>query len=145
MKKDWKRTFAIIWSGQFFSILSSAVVGYAVVFWLSLETGSAEILATAAIASLLPQSLLGFFVGVYIDRWDRKRTMILADCFIALCTLLLAISFWTDHIVLWEIYLLLVCRSVGSAFHMPAMQASVPRSEERRVGKECRSRWSPYH
>ena len=21
----------------------------------------------------------------------------------------------------------------------------VPRSEERRVGKECRSRWSPYH
>lgn len=67
MKKDWKRTFAIIWSGQFFSILSSAVVGYAVVFWLSLETGSAEILATAAIASLLPQSLLGFFVGVYID------------------------------------------------------------------------------
>ena len=64
MKNDWKRTFAIIWSGQFFSILSSAVVGYAVVFWLSLETGSAEILATAAIASLLPQSLLGFFVGV---------------------------------------------------------------------------------
>ena len=126
MKNDWKSTFAIIWSGQFFSILSSAVVGYAVVFWLSLETGSAEILATAAIASLLPQSRLGFFVGVYIDRWDRKRTMILADCFIALCTLLLAISFWTDHIVLWEIYLLLVCRSVGSAFHMPAMQASVP-------------------
>ena len=22
---------------------------------------------------------------------------------------------------------------------------SMPRSEERRVGKECRSRWSPYH
>jgi len=21
----------------------------------------------------------------------------------------------------------------------------IPRSEERRVGKECRSRWSPYH
>lgn len=126
MNRDWKHTFAIIWSGQFLSILSSSVVGYAVVFWLSLETGSAEILATAAIAGLLPQSLLGFFVGVYIDRWDRKRTMILADSFIAACTLLLAISFWTEHIVLWEVYLLLVCRSVGSAFHMPAMQASVP-------------------
>ena len=24
-------------------------------------------------------------------------------------------------------------------------QPNVPRSEERRVGKECRSRWSPYH
>lgn len=126
MNKDWKRTFAIIWSGQFFSILSSSVVGYAVVFWLSLETGSAEILATAAIAGLLPQSLLGFVVGVYVDRWDRKRTMILADSFIAVCTLLLAVSFWTEHIVLWQVYLLLICRSVGSAFHSPAMQASVP-------------------
>src|SRR3712207_9115945 len=26
----------------------------------------------------------------------------------------------------------------------PALQP-IPRSEERRVGKECRSRWSPYH
>ena len=26
-----------------------------------------------------------------------------------------------------------------------AMQYSLMRSEERRVGKECRSRWSPYH
>ena len=25
------------------------------------------------------------------------------------------------------------------------MQTKPPRSEERRVGKECRSRWSPYH
>src|SRR3712207_8701203 len=27
----------------------------------------------------------------------------------------------------------------------PPYALSVPRSEERRVGKECRSRWSPYH
>src|SRR2546427_4647402 len=27
----------------------------------------------------------------------------------------------------------------------PVAQDCIPRSEERRVGKECRSRWSPYH
>ena len=27
----------------------------------------------------------------------------------------------------------------------PLLQPDNPRSEERRVGKECRSRWSPYH
>src|SRR3712207_9352069 len=27
----------------------------------------------------------------------------------------------------------------------PAQASRTPRSEERRVGKECRSRWSPYH
>lgn len=124
--KSWKHTFAVIWSGQLASILSSSVVGYAVIFWMSIETGSAEVLAVAAIAGMLPQSLLGLVVGVYIDRWDRKRTMILADTFIALCTLLLAVLFYLGAAELWHVYALLACRSAGSAFHMPAMQASVP-------------------
>ena len=85
--ESWKKTFAVIWSGQLASILSSEVVAYSIIFWMSLETGSAEVLALAAIAGMLPQSLLGPLVGVYVDRWDRKRTMILADSFIALCTL----------------------------------------------------------
>lgn len=124
--ENWKKVFAVIWSGQLASILSSAVVGYAVIFWMSLETGSAEVLAIAAIAGMLPQSLLGPLVGVYVDRWDRKRTMIFADTFIALCTLCLAVLFWLDIARMWHIYVLLACRSAGSAFHMPAMQASIP-------------------
>ena len=79
--ENWKKTFGIIWSGQLASILSSSVVGYAIIFWMSIETGSAEVLALAASAGMLPQSLLGPVVGVYVDRWDRKRTMILADSF----------------------------------------------------------------
>ena len=95
--ENWKKTFGIIWSGQLASILSSSVVGYAIIFWKSIETGSAEVLALAAIAGMLPQSLLGPVVGVYVDRWDRKRTMILADSFIAFCTLILAVLFWLDR------------------------------------------------
>lgn len=124
--KTWKQTFLVIWSGQAVSILSSSIVAYAIVFWMSLETRSAEVLALSAIAGMLPQALLGLLVGVYVDRWDRKRTMILADTFIALCTLGLAILFWTGVAELWHVYLLLACRSAGSAFHVPAMQASVP-------------------
>lgn len=124
--KSWKQTFAIIWSGQLVSILSSSIVAYAIIFWMSLETRSAEVLALSAISGMLPQAVLGLFVGVYVDRWDRKRTMILADTFIALCTLGLAVLFWLGVAELWHVYLLLACRSVGSAFHVPAMQASVP-------------------
>lgn len=124
--ESWKKTFAIIWSGQLASILSSSVVAYAIIFWMSIETGSAEVLALAAIAGMLPQSLLGLFVGVYVDRWDRKLTMILSDSFIALCTLVLAVLFWLDVAEMWHIYILLALRSAGSAFHMPAMQASIP-------------------
>lgn len=128
MKENWKRTFAIIWSGQLFSTLSSSVVGFAVIFWLSIQTGSAEILALSTIATLLPQLLLGLFTGVYVDRWDRRKTMICADLFVALNSGLLAALFFFSEgqadILL--IYLLLALRSVGSAFHIPAMQASTP-------------------
>lgn len=96
------------------------------IIWLSLETGSAEVLAFAAIAGFLPQTLIGPFAGVYIDRWDRKKTMIAADAFIALCTLAMSLLFYFGSFNLNFIYILLALRSVGSAFHMPAMQASVP-------------------
>jgi DHA3 family macrolide efflux protein-like MFS transporter len=126
MNNNWKRTFTIIWSGQFFSILTSSLVNFAIIIWLSLQTGSAEMLAWAAIAAMLPQSIIGPFTGALIDRGNRKLVMMLADTFIALCTLLLAILFWLDVAELWHIFALLALRSVGSAFHMPAMQASVP-------------------
>lgn len=123
---NWKKTFSIIWAGQFLSILSSTIVNFAIILWLSLETRSAEILAYASIAALLPQAVLGPVTGVFIDRWNRKRVMILADSFIAVCTFLLAVLFCLDIAQLWHIFVLLAFRSVGSAFHMPAMQASVP-------------------
>lgn len=126
MNNNWKRTFTIIWSGQFFSILTSSLVNFAIIIWLSLQTGSAEILAFAAIAGMLPQTVIGPFTGALIDRWNRKKIMMLADTFIALCTLILALLFWFDKAELWHIFALLALRSVGSSFHMPAMQASVP-------------------
>lgn len=127
MKQDnWKKTFAFIWTGQLFSTLSSSVVSFAVIFWLSVETGSAEVLALATISSLLPQLVLGLFTGVLIDRWDRKKTMIIADLYIALLTAVMAVLFYTGVAEIGFIYVLLALRSIGSAFHVPAMEASVP-------------------
>src|SRR5690606_18640324 len=126
MTNSWKRTFSIIWTGQFISLLSSSAVNFAIIIWLSIETGSAEVLAYAAIAALLPQTLIGPFAGAFIDRWDRKLPMILADGFIALCTLVMSLLFYFGYFEMIFIYLLLGLRSLGTAFHMPAMQASVP-------------------
>lgn len=122
----WKRTFAVIWTSQLISTLSSAVVGYAVIFWMSLKTGSAEVLALASVAGLLPQLVLGPFTGVLIDRWDRKRIMIGADIFVAACTAVLAGLFFLGRARLGHVYVLLSLRSAGSAFHWPALQASIP-------------------
>ncbi len=129
MKKvmeNWKKVFAIIWTGQFLSLLSSSIVNFAIILWISMETGSAEMLAYAAIAALLPQTLIGPVSGVYVDRWNRKLVMIASDSFIAVCTLVLAVLFWLGKADMVTIFVLLGLRSFGSAFHGPAMQASVP-------------------
>ena len=102
---NWKKKFIIIWSGQLFSILSSSIAQFSIVLWISLKTGSAEVLSFAMIAALLPQALLGAFAGVYVDRWNRKWTMIGADSFVALCSGIIALLFYLDIVELWHIYI----------------------------------------
>ena len=124
--KKWLRTYLIIWSGQFLSLLSSYAVNFAVIIWLSLELQSAQVLAYAGIAGLLPQALIGPFAGVFIDRWDRKKVMIWSDIFIAVSTFLMILVLQQGYRDLFLIYVLLSFRSIGSAFHSPAMQAIAP-------------------
>lgn len=118
------RPFLILWSGQAISLLGSAVVQFSLVWWLTQETGSATILATASLVGFLPQVLLGPFAGVLVDRWSRRWTMFLADSAIALATILLAYLFWIEAVQLWHVFALLFVRALGGAFHFPAMQAS---------------------
>ena len=127
-EKSWRKTFAFIWTGQLFSTLSSSMVSFAVIFWLSIKTGSAEVLAFATIASLLPQLVLGLFTAVLVDSWNRKRTMIIADLYIALMTLVMAGIFQMGHgeVSVGILYALLALRSIGSSFHIPALEASIP-------------------
>ncbi|MDR1738917.1 MAG: MFS transporter [Candidatus Symbiothrix sp.] len=122
----WKRSFAIIWSGEFFSSLTSSITGFAIIFWISLETRSPQVLALVFLTTFLPQLILGLFTGVYIDRWNRKWVMILSDLFMGACTAALCVLFYFDKVEIWHIYFLSSLRSAGNAFYQPAMKASVP-------------------
>jgi DHA3 family macrolide efflux protein-like MFS transporter len=72
-----------------------------------------------------------------VDRWNRRIVMIVADSLIALASLWLAFLFWTGAIEIWHVYVIMVVRSVGGAFHWPAMQSStslmVPKEHLSRV------------
>src|SRR5512137_606789 len=90
----WAAKFFTIWTGQAFSLVGSALVQFALVWWMTKTTGSATVLATATLVALLPQILLGPFVGALVDRWNRRLVMMVADGAIALATLVLAGLFW---------------------------------------------------
>jgi DHA3 family macrolide efflux protein-like MFS transporter len=100
-------------------------------------TGSATVLATATLLALLPQILLGPFVGALVDRWNRRIIMIVADTSIAAATGVLIVLFSTGLVQVWHVYVILLVRSLGGAFHYPAMAAltslMVPRSQLARV------------
>ncbi len=121
---NWAARFFTIWSGQSFSLFGSALVQFALVWYLTRETGSATILATATLVAMLPQIVLGPFVGALVDRWNRRAIMMVADGGIALATLGLIYLFASGGIQIWHIYVIMMIRSLGQAFHFPAMQAS---------------------
>lgn len=118
------RPFLILWAGQAASLLGSQLVQFALIWWLTQETGSATILALASLAGLLPQVVLGPFVGVLVDRWNRRLTMLASDGTVALATAVLALLFWSGQIQVWHVFVVLFVRSLAGAFHWPAMQAS---------------------
>lgn len=123
-EKPWAAKFFTIWTGQAFSLLGSSLVQFALVWWLTSTTGSATVLATSTLMALLPQILLSPFAGALVDRWDRRWIMVLADAVIALATLGLVYLFATDQAQVWHVYAALLVRSMGGAFHSPAMSAS---------------------
>jgi len=100
------------------------VAQFALIWWLTDLTGSATVLATASMAALVPEILLGPIAGAFVDRWSRRVAMLVADGLIALASLALAYLFWTGAVHIWHIYAFLFVRAVGGSFHWPAMQAS---------------------
>ncbi len=133
----WARRFFTVWTGQAFSLLGSQLVQFALIWWLTVETGSATILTLASVMGILPQVFLTPFAGALVDRWKRRRVMIVADGLTALLTLVLMIMFALGSVGVVHIMAVLLLRSILSGFHWPAMQAStslmVPKAHLARV------------
>jgi DHA3 family macrolide efflux protein-like MFS transporter len=136
--KSWAPKFFLIWSGQALSLLGSSLVQFALVWWITKESGSATILATASLVALLPQIVLGPFIGPLVDRHDRRLIMIAADASVAAATTVLMLLFALGVAEIWHVFAILLVRSLGGAFHHPAMASStsllVPERHLTRVG-----------
>ncbi|ATU05338.1 hypothetical protein BKN14_02695 [Candidatus Gracilibacteria bacterium HOT-871] len=123
---NWKKKFFLIWTGQAFSIISSSAVSFALTTWLTLEYKSEAVLLNSALAWLLPSAILSPIAGVYVDRWNKKWTMIISDSLVAIFTVIMAFFLMQGGDQLIAIYILMALRSTASAFHAPSMQASAP-------------------
>ena len=123
-KTKWKKTFFTLWSGQALSILGSQLVQFALIWFLTVKTGSATVLATASLFGMLPGVVLGPFVGTLVDRWNRRWVMVVADSIVAIASLALAVLFMFNFANTWHIFLVMFIRSLAGSFHTNAMSAS---------------------
>ncbi|MCX6651611.1 MAG: MFS transporter [Methanomassiliicoccales archaeon] len=135
---SWKRRFFTIWGGQAFSLVGSSLVQFALVWWLTVETGSGTVLALGTLMGVLPQILVAPLAGAYVDRWDRRRTMIVADFLVSAVAFLLILAFAAGAVEVWMVLVAMLARATFSGFHWPAMQAAtsmmVPEEHLSRIG-----------
>lgn len=118
------RPFLTLFAGQSISMLGTQAVQFGLIWWLTVRTGSATVVAGATLAALLPRAILGPIAGTLVDRWDRRRVMLVADGSLALLAVGLALLFLTDRVEVWQVLALLLVRGIAELFHESAMLAS---------------------
>lgn len=119
------RTFSVIWLGQLVSSLGSGLTGFALPVWVYQKTGSAEAFGLLFFATTVPTVLLSPVAGALVDRWDRRRVLLVSDALSALMTLAIAVLLYTGSFEVWHLVVISGLGSAVGTFQMPAFTASV--------------------
>ena len=119
-----QRDFRNLWLGQLVSQVGDGVTAMTVMIAINTVTGSSSAVAAAMLSVTLPQLLFGLVAGVYADRWDRKRIMIVSDMLRGLLALSFLMVKTADDV--WIFYVVgFLQASIGTLF-VPAKSALIP-------------------
>lgn len=117
------RSFFIIWLGLAVSMLGSGLTGFALGVWVYQQTGSATLYALMGFCVVLPGIVLAPVAGALVDRWDRRKALVLSDLVAALCGGGIAVLLWSGRLEIWHLYVLQGLASTGMAWQWPAFSA----------------------
>jgi len=111
---------------QNLSLFGSSVVGFSIIWHITLETSSGYWVTLFALCTTLPQVIVSLWGGVWADRYSRKHLIMLADAFVALATLGMAVAFWAGIQHLELLLAVAMIRSLGAGVQAPAVNAIYP-------------------
>ncbi len=124
--RSWLRDVGLYLTGQSLSLFGSAIVGYSVIWYVTLQTGSGWQYALLMIASQLAMAVTAIPGGIWADRYWRKALMIGADAAVALVTAVMAVLMLHGFQPLWMIAVALALRGLGGGIQQPAVNAALP-------------------
>lgn len=121
------RDFLILLSGQTVSTTGSSISGITLPLLILFLTGSPAQAGLAGFFASLPYVVLSLPAGAYIDRWNRKRVMILCDLGRAVALGSIPIAFAFHHLTIAQIYVAVLIEGVLFTFFNIAEVAALPR------------------
>ena len=128
-QNNWKSKTMLFLASQCITLFGSMIVQVSIIWYVTLKTSSGGWVAAFTICSYLPQFLISFFAGVWADRYNRKKLIILADGVITIATF---IMFWvmpmisSDFVLLSALLVISIIRSIGAGVQTPAVNAVIP-------------------
>ena len=120
------RDFSLLFVGQLGSEIGNGLIQLALP-WLVLQlTGSAFQLGFAYFCQFLPMLLFGILGGVFVDRWDRRRTIVVVDALRAIGFLSVGIIYFLGDLTVVHVYAVIFMESTLANLFNPARAALMP-------------------
>jgi MFS family permease len=117
------RDFSLIWMAQLISTMGGALSSLAASIYVFRVTDSALSVGLMLMATAAPSLLVGLFAGVFVDRYDRKKIMIIADVLRAVLVVL--IPFLVPLSIVWLYVIVMLTSAIGQFFD-PAHESVLP-------------------
>ena len=131
-------SFLLLWGSQTVSQLGTAMTDYAIIIWVYSQKGTASSVTLLTVCSFLPTIFLRFLAGSMVDRWNKKRIMLIADLLAACGTLAVFVLHSADVLQIWHLYAINFLLSLMNAFQEPAsfvaVSMLVPKEHYARAG-----------
>lgn len=120
------KNYLFFWGGQLVSLLGSSIIQFVIIWWIAEGTGSPVIVSVAFFLGSLPMVIIPPIIGVFIDRWNRKLTIIVTDSLQAFFTFLLIFLFLADITNIWLVITMNFLRGICQSTHFITVNAIIP-------------------
>nr|WP_275661808.1 MFS transporter [Lentibacillus sediminis] len=121
------KPFALLWSGQSISFFGLAIYYTCLPFLIFHVGGGAVELGLAHSFFIIPQIIFLLISGVYVDRWSKRKVLIICDVIRGAAVLGITLLLLSDMLVLPHIYILTGLMGLLSTFYRPAVRGIIPR------------------
>ena len=119
-----RRDFSLLWLAQLISTAGSSLTDLAAGIWVYRETESALAVGLTLMATAVPSLVVGLLAGVYVDRHDRKRILVVTCLIQSVIVGILALAVEMDSIV--GLYALILLNAGVKQFFDPAHDSLIP-------------------